>query len=301
MRTVFGSSKTIAAIVALCFVAYVSRAADSTVSNECHLKRLASIDLAIRGDVVLLPVTINDHMAWMQLDTANIASLLGTDGAKGLNVSVQSLPRSAEVDMGKSRITEVARPASFSLGPVKIEKPELLLSPYVRSTSLVSGKPIVGILGLDMLWSVDFELDFANSKLNLYSQDHCPGTVVYWTDNYSSAKIMRGPMGNYYFPLELDGKRIEATISTAYAANAITVDATKRLYGFDEKSEGIETEQDPQGRSESHYRAMTITGQGIKITNARMRIVTTTVRGCYLTSSGGVAIYAGCMGGGRLH
>ncbi len=37
-----------------------------------------------------------------------------------------------------------------------------------------------GILGADMLRNVDLDLDFAAGKLNLVSQDHCSGNVVYW-------------------------------------------------------------------------------------------------------------------------
>jgi hypothetical protein len=179
-------------------------------------------------------------------------------------------------------------------------KGEFFLVPHAESGPITENEPAIGVLGLNVFGKVDFELDFANAKLNLYSQDHCPGVVVYWTDKYSSARITQGPLGNYYFPMELDGRKIESTITTITDGNSITTDVTKHLYNFDEKSEGIETETDPTGRSQSHYRAMALTGDGIKITNARMRLVVGKLPNCSLTSSHGserAAVYEGCMGG----
>jgi hypothetical protein len=100
---------------------------------------------------------------------------------------------------------------------------------------------------MDVLGNLDFELDFANNKLNFYSHDHCPGRVVYWTNTYSSAPITRGPLGKYYFPIELEGKKVEASISTVNPGTSLPTEVTRRQYGFDEKSPGIETDVSAAG------------------------------------------------------
>jgi hypothetical protein len=75
---------------------------------------------------------------------------------------------------------------------------------------------------MDLLRAADFE-----------------GVVVYWTDNYSSARIKRGPLGSYYFAIELEGKTLQASIPTAVASTTISTEMTRRLYGFDETSKDI--------------------------------------------------------------
>jgi hypothetical protein len=72
---------------------------------------------------------------------------------------------------------------------------------------------VIGILGMDLLASADVELDVANRKMNLYARDHCPDNVVYWSKVYNSLPIRFGPRGEFTFPMELDGKKIEATLS----------------------------------------------------------------------------------------
>ena len=48
---------------------------------------------------------------------------------------------------------------------------------------------------------------------------------------------------------------------------------TRELFGFDETSPGIETETDGTGRTVAHYRVMALTGSGITVSNARIRLV----------------------------
>src|SRR5581483_4692371 len=62
---------------------------------------------------------------------------------------------------------------------------------YSESAALSDPAANVGALGFDMFSKVDFKLDFRNKKLNLYSQEHCPGAVVSWADNYASTRLRR--------------------------------------------------------------------------------------------------------------
>jgi hypothetical protein len=58
--------------------------------------------------------------------------------------------------------------------------------------------------------------------MNLYSQDHCPEHVVYWSSRYDSAPIRFASLGEFYFSMALDGKKLETTgtsMSVALAYN----------------------------------------------------------------------------------
>jgi hypothetical protein len=95
---------------------------------------------------------------------------------------------------------------------------------------------VVGILGMDVLKQTDIELDAAHRKMNLFSPDHCPGHVVYWAAKYDSAPIRFRKLGEFYFPMELDGKKLETTLATSRPMTTLRTDATWHLFHFDTNS-----------------------------------------------------------------
>jgi predicted aspartyl protease len=282
-------------LTALAVAANLALAIGSAAAKNCPLSELGSIDFEIVNNQVLLPVTIDGHSAQMMLDTGDIATVLRGDDAQQFGLKVENLPGGTDVNFGAAKITQFAHVAALEVGSVHFGKSDLLLIPTMRR----GRPPWVGILGMNAFSKVDFELDFTQHKLNLYSQDHCPGAVVYWADQYSSAPLIRGPLGNYYFPIELEGKKIEAVISTAAGGNWLTTEVTRSLYGFDEKSPDIETKSNGVGGSVSQYRAMTLTGTGFQINNAQIGLVTSKRPNCSLGHGGpgSAAMYTGCMGG----
>ncbi len=78
--------------------------------------------------------------------------------------------------------------------------------------------------------------------------------------------------GSCFSLLEPDGKKVLAAISNTRAVSTIGTDATCAFYGFDKSSPGIEETRDPDGTL-YHYRAMQITSQGFRVTNARIQLV----------------------------
>jgi hypothetical protein len=159
-------------------------------------------------------------------------------------------------------------------------------------------RPDVGRIGVDVLDAVDFELDFANRKLNFYSPDHCPGAGAYWTRAYTRAPLIRAPRGNLLFPLELDGKKLEAVLSTAAPQSWILTYTTRQLYGFDQTANGV-IKTDTNGRP-VYSRDMTLSGFGPGRQQVRIRLDTRAVDPtCTLTSRGtGASYYLGqpCRG-----
>jgi hypothetical protein len=76
---------------------------------------------------------------------------------------------------------------------------------------------VAGVLGYDVLRRFDIELDLAHNKVNLFSQDHCPSKVVYWTHTAAIAatpiKVL--DLAALNIPMQLDGKDVNAQISTS--------------------------------------------------------------------------------------
>jgi hypothetical protein len=150
---------------------------------------------------------------------------------------------------------------------------------------------------MDVFTHIDIELDIANRKMNLFSQDHCPGEAVYWSKTFASAPIRLGKLGEFYFPMELEGKKIETTLATGNRPTTLSTVVTRKLYNFDKNSPDIETEIDGAGRTTAHYRAMKLSGEGIQIINAQVTLIDRPQNdSCYLSSRSDAAGYDGCLG-----
>jgi hypothetical protein len=133
--------------------------------------------------------------------------------------------------------------------------------------------------------------------MNFFSQDHCPGHAVYWSAKYDSAPIRFGSLGEFYFPMELEGKKLETTLATSKPMTTLNTDATRKLFNFDGTSADVETVTDDAGRTAAHYRAMRLSGEGLEIINARISLIDLSADNpCHLSTHLGAATYEGCLG-----
>jgi hypothetical protein len=88
----------------------------------------------------------------------------------------------------------------------------------MRGTSLLlqidSDSSDDGAFALDRWQGVDLDVDFGTDTLNMFSQDHCPGAVQYWTAP-AVAIIPITMDGNHVIvPVTLDGNEEQAVIDT---------------------------------------------------------------------------------------
>jgi hypothetical protein len=267
-------------------------------SHECKLTRVASINLTVSDNRIYLPVELGEHAALMMLNTHSGVSVLWAEISARYGLPHTPIAQGIDASFGKQRISQYATATPFKLGSVTFKKAQFVLA-SVDGPSAEGTMDVAGIIGMDFFKTVDVELDVKGGHLNLFSQDHCRGAVVYWTNTYSEMPLHRGRLGNWYFPMELDGKKIEATLATGAPQTTLTTDVTRRLYGFDEHSLDIETEANPDGKPVAQYRAMALTAKGMNVNNARIRLVPG-MKECDLRIYGGeedgAAEYGNCIG-----
>jgi predicted aspartyl protease len=263
--------------------------------KDCQLKQYASLDLAgpPNGNL-LVPVTLKGSHAFMILNTSSAFSTITESAASRLALQVKTIASDMQMRAGGKAVQKVAWANGLAIGNVAFKSIDLVILSNIFD---LSDTPVIGMLGMNAFSQVDVELDAANRKLNLYSQDHCPGHVVYWSKTYDSVPIRFGEIGEFYFPMKLDGKKLETTLATGNPMTSLATDATRKLYNFDKDSPGVETETDAKGTTTAHYRAMKLSGEGIEIINAQIRLIDQpAISNCYLSTRFGAASYAGCFG-----
>lgn len=259
-------------------------------TKDCRLRQLASIDLKI-GSIVLIPVVLDGAPAFMGLNSGMPISTISQQAAAEMKFAIGKNHHPFVNSAGLVSID------SLSLGSYNIGKVQLLVTvgpPFV-SPGL---PPHIGSFALPTLFGSDYELDFAHNKLNLFSTNHCPGNVVYWSDKAAAIPYTLDKTGIPVFPIELDGKKISAALQVGGSNTRLKTDASKALYGFDEHSPGIRSDTSDSGKTVNHYRAMKMTLPGLSVTNADVQLVAGLDKSCDFSPNSGPehsATYKSCL------
>ncbi len=263
----------------------------TAVAADAGPKLLGSADFRIVGDqIIRVQVTVNGHPAAMDLALQNFATVIGSDYVEPLGLKARTTQR--HMLYGKTEMSQYARLVGFSIGSMKMEDPPVYITPNdFAAGPKVAEAPNIGLIGMDQLGNYDYELDFANSKLNFYSPNHWHRQVVYWTDKYTQAPLTRTHFGGFVFPVVLEGKRVEAVISAVSAHSRIRTQALQAIFGVSAAQDDVQIETRASGRS-IHYRAMTLSGLALRDEKVRFDLLPDEVDPtCVLTSERTGAYY----------
>jgi hypothetical protein len=287
----------LAGLILCCMALFPQASSFAADGKDCGLKRYAAIDLIVgRNGYLLIPVTIEGTRAYMALNMAGPFSMLSETAANNLSLKAVSMPNSLKVRADGKQVQKMVLATPFMLADLRFKSANFLVVNETFSGDQADA-PVVGFLGMDVFNQFDIELDVAHRKMNLFSPDHCRGHVVYWSARYDAVPIRSGSTGEIYFPMELEGKKLETTLATSSRVTTLHTDATRQLFNFDNHSPDVQTETDAAGRKSSQYRAMKLSGEGIEIINARISLVDSPPNtSCHLSSHFGAASYEGCYG-----
>lgn len=265
--------------------------APSASNSQCQLPALASFDLTVRNGLVLVPVTIDGVPYRMRLNTAASLSSLRAHAAEKLQLPTEPVPKQALLYRDKD-IRSLARVAQIALGGWV--KADVYLSVQPTDLGESSGSEDVGTLGMDILSSVDIDLDFPRHRANLYQPSSCKGGEAQWPQGYAILSLRRTPYGAYYFLSRLDGKRLETGNSTGLTHTLLTRETAKRVYGLDNKSDDFDGTDADTGAL--RYRLMQLSAPPLKDAGEKVYVVDVAMRRCQLTLKDVGIGYANCVG-----
>src|SRR5262249_18003961 len=190
---------------------------------------------------------------------------------------------------------------SFQLGLINARKFEFLVIPQLRRHDPRQA----GIIGMSILSAYDVELDLADSKLNLFSQKHCPGKVVYWPNSgVTATPLVRQPTGHMLVTIELDGHKLQSAFDTTAARSYVPFSKATALYGLSVDSPGMvstpRSEAEENFRTMDHYRYpfKSLSASGVTILNPEIYILDDRGQSCdgkFRATAGGQR--RACFGG----
>ncbi|HWY61633.1 MAG TPA: aspartyl protease family protein [Rhizomicrobium sp.] len=218
----------------------------------------------LTGDADIVPIVIGGKPRNFLLDTGGYLSQISRPLARELNLSIRQ-GNSQLYDAVGNISRDQANVADFGLGEITDKDVSLIVSSSLGSAET---RGIEGLLAPDRLTRYDAELDFSTDTLNLFSPDHCPGHVVYWSapavaavpvtleqmrftrDGRETNILRETPIApsaltalqsqgfHIFVPVTLDGQEIKALIDTGATNTALRMDIAQRRYGLVMGSEG---------------------------------------------------------------
>jgi hypothetical protein len=210
-----------------------------TVAAVCAMPPQASLKLERRHGAFLVPVTIQDKPAYLILNLSAPLSSITRQGADRLGLPVTHLSDSALESNGKLVKTFV-RMSNLTMGGLNFPPYDSMVEPHSDEYSDFAAPDVVGTLGTDLLGNSDIELDLAQARMTLYPAGQCGDQAPDWAAHGGVVPLRRSPVGSFYFSMALDGRKIETAFSTVNSCTTIPTDLSKRVYGFDKTSPGLE-------------------------------------------------------------
>lgn len=200
---------------------HAASAADAT---QCRLTRYATLPMTTLSDGrIAVPVTVQGREMNFMVDTGGISATMTSEQASALGLTFKGTFRWLGGVAG-SLMTSYVSPDNFALGRLQGSG----LPVYIDTR--LSGVGVDGTLSPDMMSRFDVDFDFARGNLNLFSQDHCPGGVVYWTaGDHVVVPVELAPSGHIRVPVLVDGKPLTAMIDSGSVTSVMSVHAAKAL------------------------------------------------------------------------
>lgn len=250
------------------FVALISTDASA---DDCKLGRVASFDFTDNG-AIIIPVSIEGTSVRMALDTGSPLSAVDPNVANNLHLAQQRVMQGALYNVSGETVSYIATLHDLGLGRMHASNVHLVVWPSPMSKNGTIG----GSLAADLLRHYDVDIDFTTHQVSLFSQDHCPGKVVYWTtDNVAVIPMHVVYSGHVIVPLKLDGQSIDAVLDTGSSYSFISQELASNSFHLSPNSPGmtqISEDGGPRGVPVYRHTFKSLELEGLSISNPEITV-----------------------------
>jgi predicted aspartyl protease len=215
------------------------RLAPADAADEsCALMKFAGIDLEY--DVVgrpIVPVLLNGHRRYLIVDTGGVYSVLDSSTADALGLRSARAGTSV-IGVTGERTNRYFIVEEFVVGELRADDRTFMVSPLGPGADNEIWP--AGTIGADVLSAFDVDFDFGNGTLNLFSQDHCEGQVIYWhPERVAIIPFELSSSNHVMFPVALDGVELTAMMDTGAHSTIVNRDVAERRLNVDIEAEGL--------------------------------------------------------------
>ncbi len=237
---------------------------------DCRLKLVNSVPLTMTygGARPLVNVKVNGTDLKFLLDTGGVLTQISAATARDLKLPITESGAKL-LDLSGGASSDVAMAETFSIGRLNDKNTGIhvmtnALALAGTSSSGAEQQPLfVGLLAADYMGEYDTELDFAGGKMNYFSQDHCPGKVVYWPSAAVAAVPMHFVGHHLVLDVMLDGHPFRAIVDTGAPSTTLTMEEAKRVFDL--------TAENTDKRFEYTFQKLSF--EGLEVANPHIAII----------------------------
>jgi hypothetical protein len=217
-----------AAIFAFAAIAFAFATAAS--AQDCNLKQYASLPMTYLEDgEVGVHVNIAGKDRLFVVDFTAPSTVLSPKLVDELGLELHTaIARDSAmiITVQDQRLSRVTHLPDIRIGEASGQN--LAVSVFDKPMKLPNED---GVLAIDILGKFDIEVDFAKNVLNLYSQNHCPGKVVYWSSSYTDLPFRVDDLGILNLDTTLDDKPQRAVLELTDGPDQIMIFEATTKYG----------------------------------------------------------------------
>ena len=247
-------------------------------ADDCRLKQVASLDITTLADGdIAVPIVFGGAQHKMILSLTDAFSILSGTFADSQSLRTRNIPEGVQVATGAGTMTK-----QVIIPDVQIGVSHGADIHVMRLDGALGDPDVVGVLGTDLLGNFDVELDLKNAKLNLFSQDHCDGKVVYWAGAFAAVPFVKDAVGHISIPMTLDGKALNVGIETSAGTGRMGLKTAHRLFALEPDSPGVKPVANPTpgGPALYNYPFKTLSVDGIAINNPAIELTDNPLLDC---------------------
>ena len=256
--------------------------------DVCKPDQITEVELQVSpSGTVYVPATVNGHDVYFVLDFASGLPMVFDTAMQELGLAAKPRVGGAVMWWGGRKIDKYT-----SLGDLRVGRLQLLSrnAPVVplragSAPATIAGKPLAGIMGSTLIQHVDAELYLAKRKLRLFNPIACRGgTPVYWGGKAAALPMHWDPAGTLVFIMELNGKRIEASLLSGARVSTIDANAAREFFGIEDGD-----------ASHGDFHPMSLTGADMEIRDAPVKLHPSSCKPTRYAPGYGAIGYARCV------
>jgi len=208
----------------------VGYAAEGPVAGGrgCGAVRLGETTVATLRNAPIVTVSANGVPVTLVLDTGAEGTILTPAVAQRIGAQRPQIQFQRQLrGISGTLATSEVELRSFTIGAVPIPWRRVRVAP-VNLASVFSG-PLDGLLGADSLSSFEVDLDLPGHRMVLYEKQTCPGAMPGWAEPYTRIGAGRSRGDHLFFPVRLDGQRVDAFVDTGSQFTVLSTRAALAL------------------------------------------------------------------------
>jgi predicted aspartyl protease len=231
-------------------------------AEDCKLHRVGVMDMIVDQEGVAVMVTINGTPEKLAVDTGGTYSMLRASVAQSLGLSTKPIDteRMRMTGVGGKVVKDMTVASNVMFGNMPAKEFAFVIAPDDKDMG-----DAAGTIGPEILANFDADFDIAGHKLTLFSPDHCPGKVVYWTkDPVAIVPMEQNKLGQFEIDVTLDGQSLDAKVDTGSTISWMSYETARSLFGWHDDDPKLKFINDREGY---RYPFASLELQGIAITH----------------------------------